>query len=35
MRFVAALMAVLVSFVAGPNTPLAAAPLHHDQVPGF
>src|SRR5260370_10909601 len=34
MRFVAALMAVLVSFVAGPNTPLAAAPQHHDQVPG-
>jgi glyoxylase-like metal-dependent hydrolase (beta-lactamase superfamily II) len=35
MRFVAALMTVLASFVAGPNAPLAAAPQHHEQVPGF
>src|SRR6202030_1324548 len=35
MRFVAALMAVLASFVAGPNAALDAAPQHHDQVPGF
>ena len=35
MRFVAALMAVLASSVADPNAPLAAAPQHHDQVPGF
>src|SRR5260370_38476328 len=35
MRFVAALMAVLASFVAVRNAPLAAAPQHHDQVPGF
>jgi len=35
MRFVAALMAVLASFVAGPNTALDAAPQHRDQVPGF
>src|SRR6266853_173944 len=35
LRFVAALMAVLASFVAGPNAALAAAPEHHDQVPGF
>src|SRR4029077_17053711 len=35
MRFVAALMAVLASFVAGPNAALAAPHQHHDQVPGF
>ena len=35
LRFAAALMAVLASFVAGPNAALDAAPQHHDQVPGF
>jgi len=35
MRFAAALLAALASFVAGPNPALAAAPQHHDQVPGF
>ena len=35
MRFAAALLAALVSFVAGPNAALGAAPQHHDQVPGF
>src|ERR1700687_3550003 len=35
MRFAAALLAALASFVAGPNVALAAAPQHHDQVPGF
>jgi len=35
MRFAAALLAALASFVAGPNPTLAAAPQHHDQVPGF
>ena len=35
MRFVAALLALLASFVAGPNAALNAAPQHHDQVPGF
>jgi glyoxylase-like metal-dependent hydrolase (beta-lactamase superfamily II) len=35
MRFVAAFMAVLASFVAGRNAALAAAPQHHDQAPGF
>ncbi len=35
MRFVAALLALLASFVAVPNAALAAAPQHHDQVPGF
>jgi len=35
LRFVAAFMAVLASFVAGPNAALDAAPQHHDQVPGF
>src|ERR1700731_1955786 len=35
LRFVAALIAVLASFVAGPNAALAAAPQHHDQAPGF
>src|SRR4029077_20727817 len=31
----AALLALLASFVAGPNAALAAAPQHHDQQPGF
>ena len=35
MRFAAALMAVLASFVAGPNAALDAAPQHRDQAPGF
>jgi hypothetical protein len=35
MRFVAALMAVLASFVAGPNAALDAAPQHRDPAPGF
>src|SRR6266852_5044485 len=35
MRFVAALLAVLVSFVAVPNAALAAPHQHHDQQPGF
>src|SRR5216684_2519561 len=34
MRFAAALLAALASFVGGPNTALAAAPPHH-QAPGF
>src|SRR5258706_13442859 len=34
-RFAVALVAVLASFVAVPNAALAAAPQHHDQVPGF
>src|SRR5438034_1194025 len=35
MRFAAALLAALASFVVGPNAALAQAPQHHDQVPGF
>jgi glyoxylase-like metal-dependent hydrolase (beta-lactamase superfamily II) len=35
MCFAAALLLALASFVAGPNAALAAAPQHHDQVPGF
>ncbi len=35
MRFVAALLALLASFVASPNAALAAAQQHHDQQPGF
>ena len=35
MRFAAALLTALASFVAVPNAALAAAPEHHDQVPGF
>src|SRR5713226_759531 len=35
MRFAAALLAALARFVGGPNAALAAAPQHHDQVPGF
>ena len=34
-RFVAALLVALVSFIAGPNPALPAAPQHHDQAPGF
>ena len=35
MRFAAALLAVLASFILGPNAALAAPHQHHDQVPGF
>jgi glyoxylase-like metal-dependent hydrolase (beta-lactamase superfamily II) len=35
MRFAAALLAALVSFVAVPNAALGAAPPHHGQAPGF
>src|SRR6266478_1582536 len=35
MRFAAALLVALASLVAAPNAALAAAPQHHDQVPGF
>jgi glyoxylase-like metal-dependent hydrolase (beta-lactamase superfamily II) len=35
MYFAAALLVALASFVAGPKPALAAAPQHHDQVPGF
>ena len=35
MRFAAALLAALAIFAGGPNAALAAAPQHHDQVPGF
>src|ERR1700726_311704 len=35
MRFAAALLSALASFVGAPNAALAAAPQHHDQVPGF
>src|SRR6266481_5878965 len=35
MRFVAALLALLASFVGGPNAALDAAPQHRDQAPGF
>jgi glyoxylase-like metal-dependent hydrolase (beta-lactamase superfamily II) len=35
MRFAAAVLAALASIAAGPNAALAAAPQHHDQVPGF
>src|SRR6266849_2756909 len=35
MRFAAALLAVLVSFVAVPNAALDAASQHRDQAPGF
>src|ERR1700688_4207832 len=35
IRFAAALLAVLASFVAAPNATVADAPQHHDQVPGF
>src|SRR6201998_3754449 len=35
MRFAAALLGALASFVAGPNAALAASPQHHDQAPGF
>ncbi len=35
MRFAGALVAALAGFVAAPDAALAAAPQHHDQVPGF
>src|SRR3989454_6449298 len=35
MRFAAALLAALATFVTAPNAALAAAPQHHDQAPGF
>src|SRR6266403_3749168 len=35
IRFAAALLVALAGFVAAPNAALAAAPQHHDQVPGF
>src|SRR6266436_956635 len=35
MRFAAALLVALASLIAAPNAALAAAPQHHDQVPGF
>ena len=35
MRFAAALLAALASFVAAPNAALIQAPQHHDQEPGF
>src|SRR6202044_1158267 len=35
MRFAAALVAALASFVGSPNVALAAAPLHDDQASGF
>jgi glyoxylase-like metal-dependent hydrolase (beta-lactamase superfamily II) len=35
MRLAAALLAAIANFVTVPNAALAAAPQHHDQVPGF
>src|ERR1700674_4702184 len=35
IRFAAALLVVVASFVAAPNAAPATAPQHHDQVPGF
>src|SRR5258707_3685780 len=35
MRFAAALLVALASFVTAPNAALTQAPQHHDQVPGF
>src|SRR6266849_1728095 len=35
IRFAAALLVALASFVAVPNATFAAGPQHHDQVPGF
>jgi glyoxylase-like metal-dependent hydrolase (beta-lactamase superfamily II) len=35
VRFAAAVLVALASFVARPNAAPAAAPQHHDQVPGF
>src|ERR1700726_3400892 len=35
MRIAAALLVALASFITAPNTALAAAAQHHDQVPGF
>src|SRR5216684_1363983 len=35
LRFAAALLVALASFVVAPNAALAQAPQHHDQAPGF
>jgi len=35
MRFAAALLVALASFISAPNAALAAAAQHHDQVSGF
>jgi beta-lactamase superfamily II metal-dependent hydrolase len=35
LRFAAAVLVALASFVAAPNAALTQAPQHHDQVPGF
>ena len=35
MRFAAAILIALASFVAGPNAAPPATPQHHDQAPGF
>ena len=35
IRFAAGVLAVLASFVGGENPAMAAAPQHHEQVPGF
>jgi glyoxylase-like metal-dependent hydrolase (beta-lactamase superfamily II) len=35
MRFAAAFLLALASFVTGPNAALAGGPQHHDQAPGF
>ena len=35
MRFAAALLGALASFIAGPNAALAASPRDHDQARGF
>src|SRR5258708_22457875 len=35
MRFAAALLVALATFVTAPNAALAGAPQHHDQAPGF
>jgi hypothetical protein len=35
IRFAAAVLVALASSVASPNPTMAAAPQHHDQVPGF
>src|SRR5260370_28317963 len=35
MRYAAALLGALASFIAGPNAALAASPQHHDQALGF
>jgi len=35
LRFAAALLVALASFVVAPNAAVPQAPQHHDQVPGF